>query len=83
MIEPNRAVFRTTDGLDLVADRYGRSTRGVVILAHGGGQTRHAWAKTAAALADRGVASHRTRPTRPRRERVVARRRLSDRTVRR
>jgi len=54
MIEPNRAVFRTTDGLDLVADRYGRSTRGVVILAHGGGQTRHAWAKTAAALADRG-----------------------------
>lgn len=54
MIEPSRAVFRTTDGLDLVADRYGRSARGVVILAHGGGQTRHAWAKTAAALADRG-----------------------------
>nr|WP_231565070.1 alpha/beta fold hydrolase [Sphingomonas sp. Ant H11] len=33
---------------------HGRPTRGSVLVAHGGGQTRHAWAKTAAALADRG-----------------------------
>ncbi len=54
MTEPYRTVFRTADGLDLVADRYGAPNRGGVLLAHGGGQTRHAWAKTAAALADRG-----------------------------
>ena len=54
MTEPHRTVFRTPDGLDLVADRYGTPIRGGVLLAHGGGQTRHAWAKTAAALADRG-----------------------------
>ncbi len=54
MTEPHRTVFRTADGLDLVADRYGAPIRGGVLLAHGGGQTRHAWAKTAAALADRG-----------------------------
>ncbi len=54
MNEPSRAIFRTTDGLDLAADMHGRPTRGSVLVAHGGGQTRHAWAKTAAALADRG-----------------------------
>jgi len=54
MTEPSRTVFRTDDGLDMVADRYGRPNRGVVLMAHGGGQTRHAWGKTAAALADRG-----------------------------
>jgi len=54
MKEPIRTVFSTTDGLDLVADRYGSPTRGSVLMAHGGGQTRHAWAKTAAALGDRG-----------------------------
>jgi pimeloyl-ACP methyl ester carboxylesterase len=53
MNEPIRAVFRTTDGLELAADRYGQPRRGSVLMAHGGGQTRHAWAKTAAALADR------------------------------
>lgn len=54
MTEPYRTVFRTADALDLVADRYGAPIRGGVLLAHGGGQTRHAWAKTAVALADRG-----------------------------
>jgi len=54
MNAPSQAVFRTTDGLDLAADRYGQPRRGSVLLAHGGGQTRHAWTKTAAALADRG-----------------------------
>ena len=54
MTEPHRTVFKTADALELVADRYGSPTRGSVLLAHGGGQTRHAWAKTAMALADRG-----------------------------
>ncbi|WP_257836382.1 alpha/beta fold hydrolase [Phenylobacterium sp. J426] len=54
MNEPSPAVFRSSDGLDLAADRYGQPRRGSVLMAHGGGQTRHAWAKTAAALADRG-----------------------------
>ena len=54
MNDPSPAVFRSSDGLDLAADRYGRPRRGSVLMAHGGGQTRHAWAKTAAALADRG-----------------------------
>lgn len=54
MTEPARAAFTTTDGLDLAADLYGRPRRGSVLMAHGGGQTRHAWAKTATVLADRG-----------------------------
>lgn len=54
MNEPSRTVFRTTDGLELTADRYGRPGRCSVLMAHGGGQTRHAWARTAASLADRG-----------------------------
>ncbi|MEW6016737.1 MAG: alpha/beta fold hydrolase [Pseudomonadota bacterium] len=54
MSEPSSAVFRSSDGLELAADRYGRPKRGSVLMAHGGGQTRHAWAKTAAALAGRG-----------------------------
>lgn len=57
MTEPRRIVFRTADGLELVADRYGRPVRGAVLMAHGGGQTRHAWTKTAAALATRGWAA--------------------------
>ena len=54
MKEPSRAAFRTTDGLDLAADCYGRPGRGSLLMAHGGGQTRHSWAKTATVLADRG-----------------------------
>lgn len=50
MTEPRTVAFRTADGIDLAADRYGDPTRGSVLLAHGGGQTRYAWAKTAAAL---------------------------------
>ena len=40
MTEPHRTVFRTPDGLDLVADRYGTPTRGGVLLAPGGGRAR-------------------------------------------
>lgn len=38
----------------LVADERGAATRGTVILAHGGGQTRHAWTATADTLAASG-----------------------------
>jgi pimeloyl-ACP methyl ester carboxylesterase len=41
-------------GVDLVADVYGAETSPPVLLLHGGGQTRHAWSKTAEALAGEG-----------------------------
>ena len=41
-------------GLVLVADERGPSGAPPVLLLHGGGQTRHSWAGTASALADRG-----------------------------
>ncbi|MEZ5494704.1 MAG: alpha/beta hydrolase [Pseudomonadales bacterium] len=47
--------FRTTRGnLRLVADAYGDVQQQPVILAHGGGQTRHAWGKTAQQIAAEG-----------------------------
>ncbi len=46
--------FLGDEGVALVADCYGASDRGTVLLAHGGGQTRHAWAKTGASLAAAG-----------------------------
>jgi pimeloyl-ACP methyl ester carboxylesterase len=48
------AHFRTRSGLRLAADVVGEARRGSVMLAHGGGQTRHAWASTAGRLAERG-----------------------------
>ncbi|MGE0151055.1 MAG: alpha/beta fold hydrolase [Reyranellaceae bacterium] len=51
---PERLVFRTKDGLSLAADAYGRPGDRPVLLAHGGGQTRHAWGGTARALAEHG-----------------------------
>lgn len=48
-------VFRTTRGnLRLVADAYGNTQDQPVLLAHGGGQTRHAWGKTAQQIAEEG-----------------------------
>lgn len=38
----------------LIGDRYGRTDAPAIILAHGGGQTRHAWGSTAEALAEQG-----------------------------
>ncbi len=38
----------------LVADRYGDASAPPVVLLHGGGQTRHAWARTACSLARAG-----------------------------
>jgi pimeloyl-ACP methyl ester carboxylesterase len=46
--------FVTRGGLKLAADVKGGGPRGVVMLAHGGGQTRYSWASTARRLAERG-----------------------------
>ncbi len=46
--------FRTDDGLQLVADAYGDSSRPCVLFQHGGGQTRHSWKGSAEVLADKG-----------------------------
>src|SRR5579872_2878503 len=49
-----RRTFTGADGLKLLAEATGEGGRGEVLLAHGGGQTRHAWKKAAQALAERG-----------------------------
>jgi pimeloyl-ACP methyl ester carboxylesterase len=46
--------FIVDDDLHLTADVMGDGRRGTVMLAHGGGQTRHSWASTAERLADMG-----------------------------
>ncbi len=48
--------FTGFEGNRLMADLYAAdSPRGVVLLAHGGGQTRHSWGGTARALASQGI----------------------------
>ena len=54
MADTTSTPFATRSGLALAADVEGDGSRGVVILAHGGGQTRHSWALTAHRLAERG-----------------------------
>jgi pimeloyl-ACP methyl ester carboxylesterase len=51
---PTQRRFRMDDGIDLVADGWGDPTRPPAFLLHGGGQTRHAWKRTAAVLARHG-----------------------------
>ena len=46
--------FSGFEGLPLVADVYGQGDAWPVLMMHGGGQTRHAWGNTAAALAAAG-----------------------------
>ncbi len=46
--------FEGAEGLRLAADIRGEDDRPTVLLAHGGGQTRHAWGGAALALALRG-----------------------------
>lgn len=49
-----RITVRTSDGLKLAADICGPEDGPGVVLAHGGGQTRHAWAGAQAALSGAG-----------------------------
>lgn len=51
---PQIVKFTTEDGLTLVADAWGPPGQPSVILAHGGGQTRHSWRRTGEALATAG-----------------------------
>ncbi len=54
MVKPVTVTFRGDEGLTLEADTYGDPVRGTVLLAHGGGQTRHAWARACASLSASG-----------------------------
>lgn len=54
---PTSREFATQSGLTLQADTYGSPSNPPVILAHGGGQTRHAWRNTGRLLADAGFYS--------------------------
>jgi pimeloyl-ACP methyl ester carboxylesterase len=51
---PTEQRFAMADGVDLVADAWGDPTQPPAILLHGGGQTRHAWKRTAAELGRHG-----------------------------
>lgn len=53
-MQARRFEFDGEDGITLVADAYGDAANPAVILAHGGGQTRHSWGATASTLADQG-----------------------------
>jgi pimeloyl-ACP methyl ester carboxylesterase len=53
-IDAQRRVFESRHGLRLVADSWGAEHRPVVILLHGGGQTRHSWSSTGETLARLG-----------------------------
>jgi non-heme chloroperoxidase len=52
--EPTERRFTTDDGLVVVGDAWGDPAGPLVLLLHGGGQTRHAWSGTARALALEG-----------------------------
>jgi pimeloyl-ACP methyl ester carboxylesterase len=51
---PAKRRFRMSDGIELVGDAWGTADRPPALLLHGGGQTRHAWKRTAAVLASHG-----------------------------
>jgi pimeloyl-ACP methyl ester carboxylesterase len=54
MVEYEERHFLTPDGLRLVADVGGPHDAPTVILAHGGGQTRHSWRNAMQSLVSRG-----------------------------
>lgn len=54
MDRTERLTFASADGLILAADASGPSEGPAVLLAHGGGQTRHAWSGAARGLAGLG-----------------------------
>ena len=51
---PLKIEFSVNDQLKIVGDAYGCDCNPAVLFAHGGGQTRHAWGKTASILSQRG-----------------------------
>src|SRR5258706_244865 len=53
-LTPRSLSFSGADGLTLRADAHGDPRAPAVLFLHGGGQTRHAWCGTAAALANEG-----------------------------
>ncbi|MHB8334809.1 MAG: alpha/beta fold hydrolase [Acidimicrobiales bacterium] len=53
-MESERVVFKGFEGLDLVGDVRGDPDGWPVLFLHGGGQTRHAWGRTAEILAEHG-----------------------------
>ena len=65
-IQPSTAMLKGAAGNTLVADVFGDAGQPVMLL-HGGGQTRHAWGRTARASRARRRARLRDRPARPRR----------------
>jgi pimeloyl-ACP methyl ester carboxylesterase len=52
---PHEIDFIGVGGLRLAADTWGAAESPVVLLLHGGGQHRHSWRDTSAALADAGL----------------------------
>ena len=46
--------FKVSSGLNIAASSWGRDTDPLVILLHGGGQTRHAWGETGEKLSQNG-----------------------------
>ncbi len=53
-LEPRPRILRGAKDLGLCADAWGEPSGPPVLLLHGGGQTRHSWGGTAAALAAEG-----------------------------
>ncbi|MEQ9122681.1 MAG: alpha/beta fold hydrolase, partial [Alphaproteobacteria bacterium] len=47
-------VWRGADGLDIAGDSWGPPEGRLVLLLHGGGQTRHAWKGAGETLAEAG-----------------------------
>jgi pimeloyl-ACP methyl ester carboxylesterase len=56
-VQPSTAIFTGAAGNKLVADVFGDSGQPVMLL-HGGGQTRHAWGRTAEHLARTGATAY-------------------------
>jgi len=54
VVEARRVTFEGFEGLNLAADLRGSDDAWPVLFLHGGGQTRHAWGRTADALAEQG-----------------------------